>query len=193
MFQIVSKRAGTLCANCHTSTTTLWRRNANGEPVCNACGLYFKLHNVSHSSGYNSYSLKDNPWSAAQHLKSVCKPKFQEADLFLVSGQPAPHHEEGRHSNAQQKSVQQEQEEQEGRHVWAVLRGDSAVHSGRQRWAFFLEPRDSPHLQPHTAPHPNTITPASLHLLTLHTPPQHWHGANTGVTSRNGRLKAVHI
>ncbi|KAJ8371334.1 hypothetical protein SKAU_G00113620 [Synaphobranchus kaupii] len=44
---IVSKRAGTQCANCHTSTTTLWRRNANGEPVCNACGLYFKLHSVN--------------------------------------------------------------------------------------------------------------------------------------------------
>ncbi|XP_028854436.1 GATA binding protein 1a [Denticeps clupeoides] len=44
---IVSKRAGTQCANCHTSTTTLWRRNATGEPVCNACGLYFKLHNVN--------------------------------------------------------------------------------------------------------------------------------------------------
>lgn len=44
---IVSKRAGTLCANCHTSTTTLWRRNASGEPVCNACGLYFKLHNIN--------------------------------------------------------------------------------------------------------------------------------------------------
>ncbi|XP_010880220.1 GATA binding protein 1a [Esox lucius] len=44
---IVSKRAGTQCANCHTSTTTLWRRNAGGEPVCNACGLYFKLHNVN--------------------------------------------------------------------------------------------------------------------------------------------------
>ncbi|XP_033977808.1 GATA binding protein 1a [Trematomus bernacchii] len=44
---IVSKRAGTVCANCHTSTTTLWRRNASGEPVCNACGLYFKLHNVN--------------------------------------------------------------------------------------------------------------------------------------------------
>ncbi|KAK5872975.1 hypothetical protein PBY51_013626 [Eleginops maclovinus] len=44
---IVSKRAGTVCANCHTSTTTLWRRNACGEPVCNACGLYFKLHNVN--------------------------------------------------------------------------------------------------------------------------------------------------
>ncbi|XP_018413506.1 PREDICTED: erythroid transcription factor [Nanorana parkeri] len=44
---IVSKRAGTQCSNCHTSTTTLWRRNANGDPVCNACGLYYKLHNVN--------------------------------------------------------------------------------------------------------------------------------------------------
>ncbi|OUC42498.1 GATA zinc finger [Trichinella nativa] len=26
--------------------TTLWRRNQNGDPVCNACGLYFKLHRV---------------------------------------------------------------------------------------------------------------------------------------------------
>ncbi|XP_051865054.1 GATA-binding factor 2-like [Pristis pectinata] len=44
---IVSKRAGTQCANCHTSTTTLWRRNISGDPVCNACGLYYKLHNVN--------------------------------------------------------------------------------------------------------------------------------------------------
>ncbi|XP_025017236.1 transcription factor GATA-3 isoform X2 [Tetranychus urticae] len=42
-----SRRAGTSCANCKTSTTTLWRRNQNGEPVCNACGLYYKLHNVN--------------------------------------------------------------------------------------------------------------------------------------------------
>ncbi|XP_075691023.1 erythroid transcription factor [Rhinoderma darwinii] len=45
--QIVSKRAGTQCSNCHTSTTTLWRRDTNGDPVCNACGLYYKLHNVN--------------------------------------------------------------------------------------------------------------------------------------------------
>ncbi|KAG8513303.1 Transcription factor GATA-5 [Galemys pyrenaicus] len=41
-----SRRAGLCCANCHTINTTLWRRNADGEPVCNACGLYTKLHGV---------------------------------------------------------------------------------------------------------------------------------------------------
>ncbi|EDS42665.1 GATA-binding factor-C [Culex quinquefasciatus] len=44
--QSAARRAGTSCANCKTTTTSLWRRNQSGEPVCNACGLYYKLHNV---------------------------------------------------------------------------------------------------------------------------------------------------
>ncbi|XP_026189425.1 erythroid transcription factor [Mastacembelus armatus] len=40
-------RTGSQCVNCETVTTTLWRRNAAGEPVCNACGLYYKLHRVN--------------------------------------------------------------------------------------------------------------------------------------------------
>ena len=47
VLQSAARRAGTNCANCGTTTTTLWRRNQNGDPVCNACGLYYKLHNVS--------------------------------------------------------------------------------------------------------------------------------------------------
>ncbi|XP_038106306.1 putative mediator of RNA polymerase II transcription subunit 26 isoform X3 [Culex quinquefasciatus] len=35
------------CTNCGTTTTTIWRRNIRGEMVCNACGLYFKLHGVN--------------------------------------------------------------------------------------------------------------------------------------------------
>ena len=46
MFQNTQRRQGTECANCSTTTTTLWRRNGTGEPVCNACGLYYKLHGV---------------------------------------------------------------------------------------------------------------------------------------------------
>ncbi|CAF4305137.1 unnamed protein product, partial [Rotaria sordida] len=33
-----SRRSGLQCANCQTQTTTLWRRNNDGDPVCNACG-----------------------------------------------------------------------------------------------------------------------------------------------------------
>ncbi|RWS22485.1 GATA-binding factor 5-B-like protein [Leptotrombidium deliense] len=42
-----SRRTNTRCSNCETSNTSLWRRNSKGDPVCNACGLYFKLHNVN--------------------------------------------------------------------------------------------------------------------------------------------------
>lgn len=45
--QSASRRAGMICTNCKTTTTSLWRRNTLGEPVCNACGLYYKLHGVN--------------------------------------------------------------------------------------------------------------------------------------------------
>ncbi|KAJ7594136.1 signal peptide peptidase-domain-containing protein [Mycena floridula] len=36
----------TLCTNCQTTNTPLWRRDPDGQPLCNACGLFYKLHGV---------------------------------------------------------------------------------------------------------------------------------------------------
>ncbi|KAK1172865.1 transcription factor GATA-6-like [Acipenser oxyrinchus oxyrinchus] len=66
-----SRRIGLSCANCHTSTTTLWRRNAEGEPVCNACGLYTKLHGVPRPLAMKKEGIQ----TRKRKPKSLNKPK----------------------------------------------------------------------------------------------------------------------
>lgn len=35
------------CENCKTVNTPLWRRDDNQNPLCNACGLFYKLHGTN--------------------------------------------------------------------------------------------------------------------------------------------------
>lgn len=56
--QSATRRVGLSCSNCETTMTSLWRRNTQGEPVCNACGLYFKLHGVNRSSTMKKDSIQ---------------------------------------------------------------------------------------------------------------------------------------
>ncbi|CAB1330372.1 unnamed protein product, partial [Coregonus sp. 'balchen'] len=83
---IVSKRAWTNCANCHTSTTTLWRRSASGEPVCNACGLYYKLHNVNRPLTMKKESIQTrNRKVSIKNNRVKQKTGVLEAELGLYS------------------------------------------------------------------------------------------------------------
>ncbi|XP_070165203.1 box A-binding factor isoform X3 [Polyergus mexicanus] len=53
-----TRRVGLSCSNCETTMTSLWRRNTQGEPVCNACGLYYKLHGVNRPSTMKKDSIQ---------------------------------------------------------------------------------------------------------------------------------------
>ncbi|CAG8460627.1 18951_t:CDS:10 [Dentiscutata erythropus] len=54
LYQHLSNNNNTSCkvdyittyTDCHTQTTPLWRRNPEGQPLCNACGLFLKLNGI---------------------------------------------------------------------------------------------------------------------------------------------------
>jgi hypothetical protein len=59
-----------ICQNCGTSTTPLWRRNELGATLCNACGLFLKLHGRA-----RPLNLKTDTIKSRNRVKSVTQPK----------------------------------------------------------------------------------------------------------------------
>ncbi|KAK2145066.1 hypothetical protein LSH36_705g02012 [Paralvinella palmiformis] len=82
--QSASRRVGLSCANCHTTTTTLWRRNTEGEPVCNACGLYYKLHGVNRPLSMR----KDGIQTRKRKPKTPLKPATSSSSTGISSATP---------------------------------------------------------------------------------------------------------
>ncbi|KAL7332942.1 Sodium- and chloride-dependent GABA transporter 1 [Mucor circinelloides] len=56
----------TRCTNCRTANTPLWRRNPQGQPLCNACGLFLKLHGTVRPLSLKTDIIKKRNRSGSQ-------------------------------------------------------------------------------------------------------------------------------
>ncbi|CAO3598548.1 unnamed protein product [Absidia cylindrospora] len=60
----------TRCTRCDTQNTPLWRRNMEGLPLCNACGLFLKLHGTARPLSLKTDVIKKRNRSGNGSLSS---------------------------------------------------------------------------------------------------------------------------
>lgn len=83
-----------VCQNCQTSTTPLWRRDEAGSVLCNACGLFLKLHGRA-----RPISLKTDVIKSRNRVKSAGQvPKKKVAFKADIRGAPAADDVSSHHS-----------------------------------------------------------------------------------------------
>ncbi|KAI9264423.1 hypothetical protein BY458DRAFT_438487 [Sporodiniella umbellata] len=76
-----------ICSNCSTKKTPLWRRDDEGAPLCNACGLYLKLHHERRPLSMKTDIIKKRQRYESNHAHQARKnsKRLQESDINLQS------------------------------------------------------------------------------------------------------------
>lgn len=81
-----------VCRNCKTQTTPLWRRDETGQVLCNACGLFLKLHGRP-----RPISLKTDTIKSRNRIKQSSgkgsgpnTPELKSKDLRPPPGKKSP-------------------------------------------------------------------------------------------------------
>lgn len=65
-----------VCQNCTTSTTPLWRRDEIGSVLCNACGLFLKLHGTP-----RPISLKTDVIKSRNRVKTASQAQKKKVSI----------------------------------------------------------------------------------------------------------------
>jgi uncharacterized Zn finger protein (UPF0148 family) len=58
---------GRQCSHCGTHKTSVWRRNKDGEQVCNACGVYYRVNGRERPLTMNASKVKPRAKHSIKH------------------------------------------------------------------------------------------------------------------------------
>ncbi|GAB5593517.1 hypothetical protein Unana1_08417 [Umbelopsis nana] len=81
------------CTNCGTTTTPLWRRDEKGSPLCNACGLYLKLHHEKRPLSMKTDTIKKRQRyesGLAGNRKMVKRSRLDDDDIDDIDDSAVP-------------------------------------------------------------------------------------------------------
>ncbi|XP_065610688.1 transcription factor GATA-5 [Cyrtonyx montezumae] len=148
-----SRRAGLCCTNCHTTNTTLWRRNAEGEPVCNACGLYMKLHGVPRPLAMKKESIQ----TRKRKPKNITKGKTSTGSTTSATNSPSSITNSD--STVTLKSEPSTTSQYPGQGIVSVSQVQSQSDEALASGEFKFEPEDYPFSPSSMAPQPGLSVP----------------------------------
>ncbi|OXB67883.1 hypothetical protein ASZ78_005565 [Callipepla squamata] len=152
-----SRRAGLCCTNCHTTNTTLWRRNAEGEPVCNACGLYMKLHGVRAGVPRPLAMKKESIQTRKRKPKNITKGKTSTGSTTSATNSPSSITNSD--STVTLKSEPSTTSQYPGQGIVSVSQAQSQSDEALAGGEFKFEPEDYPFSPSSMAPQPGLSVP----------------------------------